>query len=70
MAFDGVASDIKLFGGNVSGSCCTEQNDLWSWNGFTWTQVTTPVAPPVRRLQQMTFDRSRNELIVFGGIQG
>ena len=70
MAFDSVASDIKLFGGNVSGSCCTEQNDLWSWNGFTWTQVTTPVAPPVRRLQQMTFDRSRNELIVFGGIQG
>lgn len=69
MAFDSVASDIKLFGGNVSGPSGTEQNDLWSWNGVTWSQIATPVAPPARRLHQMTFDRERNELIIFGGIE-
>lgn len=70
MAFDSIASDIKLFGGNTSGPSGGEQNDLWRWNGLAWSQITTSVAPPARRLHQMTFDRARNELIIFGGITG
>lgn len=72
MAFDNAAGNIKLFGGNTQALPATggHQNDLWSWNGTAWTQITTTTAPPARRFHKMVFDSGRNKLVMFGGTAG
>lgn len=42
MTYDAVSQKLVMFGG-FNGS--TYLNDTWTFNGATWTQVDTPIAP-------------------------
>ncbi|HEU4420563.1 MAG TPA: hypothetical protein VFT55_16615, partial [Planctomycetota bacterium] len=39
-----------------AGANLTAQNDLWAWNGATWTQLFPPVSPPPRARATWTVD--------------
>lgn len=42
-------------------------NDTWRWNGTTWTQLTTPVAPLPTAFGAMAYDATRNVVVLLGG---
>ena len=68
----GAASATKMyvFGGTSGNSGGSQLNDLWDFDGTTWTQLTANGAagsPPARTQAAIAFDFSRNKLIVFGG---
>ena len=45
-------------------------NDTWVFDGSTWRQVSTPVAPPPRAAAAMSYDRIAGTLVLFGGFDG
>ncbi len=65
MAYDPVARVTYLFGGlDPSG---TPLNDLWVFDGASWTRLVT-LNPPARRFDcGMAFDTARGKLVLFGG---
>lgn len=68
LATDTTRSRVMLFGGATASSFSTETNDLWEWDGSFWTQRTvTGTLPPRQRTGVMTFDASRNKLVLLGG---
>jgi hypothetical protein len=42
-------------------------NDLWEWDGASWTQVTAASPPPPRMYHAMAYDEARHQLVLFGG---
>ncbi len=42
-------------------------DDLWEWDGATWTQRVLPNAPPAREGATLAFDPSSQRLLLFGG---
>lgn len=55
-----------LFGGaSVTGF--PVYGDTWRWNGTTWTQLTTPVAPLPTAFGAMAYDGARNMVVLLGG---
>ncbi|MCR9243704.1 MAG: hypothetical protein NXI31_01645 [bacterium] len=65
------ATHMYVFGGTSGGSGGTAMNDLWSFDGITWTQLNPdgdPGAPPARRQAGVTWDFASNQLVVFGGL--
>jgi hypothetical protein len=43
-------------------------NDMWQWNGTTWTQVTTTGGPTTGRYgHMMVWDSTASVLVIFGG---
>jgi hypothetical protein len=78
MTYDSVRGVTVLFGGEkcTSGHCnsssaenygFTLQNDTWVYNGTTWSQKSTPTAPPARIDATMVFDSARGVTVLFGG---
>jgi hypothetical protein len=63
LAYHTAAQRLLLFGGDTETGL---SNQLWSWNGATWTDVTTP-GPAARRSPAMCYDAGRNRLVLFGG---
>jgi cysteine-rich repeat protein len=67
--YDSVRDRVVLFGGvpNLD-SAPPQLNDVWEWDGLTWTEK-TPLSgsPPGGRYFASAFDVLRKELIVFGG---
>lgn len=57
---------IYLFGGYCSRDK-KRLNDLWKFDGQSWTPVTTKNAPPARSGHSMVYDAFENRLLVFGG---
>jgi hypothetical protein len=45
-------------------------NDMWEWDGTTWTKVTTATTPPPRENGGFAVDPIRKELVMFGGYSG
>ncbi|MCA9320846.1 MAG: hypothetical protein KDB53_08935, partial [Planctomycetes bacterium] len=59
---------MYVFGGQTTSS--GPLNDLWRFDGVTWTQMTADGAagsPPARFVAAITWDFANNLLIVFGG---
>jgi hypothetical protein len=48
MTFDSQLGQVVLFGGSTISTSVgfVELNDAWSWDGFSWTQLALPAAPP------------------------
>ncbi len=65
MAYNADKKVIVLFGGRPKAG---PQNDLWTYDGKSWTQVNTPSAPPPRQLATIAFDKSLSRFVLFGGM--
>ena len=62
MVFDPTRSLVLLFGGDDGAFL----NDLWEWDGTTWTA--SPVAgPPPRCCYAFAHDTGRSETVLYGG---
>lgn len=62
---------VLLFGGaTVFNETGIEYADTWSYQNGTWTQLQPPASPPSRRQAAGAFDRTRDRLIVYGGLTG
>lgn len=70
-AWDFARGRYVLFGGRVvSGTTTTDIGDTWEFDGTTWTQVATAVAPSPRRWSAMVFDLVLGTCVLFGGSSG
>ena len=61
---------MYAFGGTTGNSGGSRVNDLWQFDGATWTQMTADGAvgsPAARHQAGVTWDFARNKLVVFGG---
>jgi hypothetical protein len=59
---------VVLFGGDdPSGSVAA--NDLWEWDGTTWTEVTPARGPLGVEGGALTYDPGRDVFVLFGGTQ-
>ncbi len=61
---------MYVFGGTSGNSGGSRMNDLWRFDGASWTQMTADGAagsPPARHQAGVTWDPSRSKLVVFGG---
>ncbi|HEX3746262.1 MAG TPA: putative Ig domain-containing protein [Bryobacteraceae bacterium] len=64
LGFDSQRNQIVLFGG-FDGSNLL--GDTWTWNGSSWSQLTTLHAPSPRSYFGMTFDTATSNMVLFGG---
>lgn len=66
LVYDPVRQRSVLFGGITETNFVL--NDLWEWDGTSWTQIhpTSPLPPP-RRDHAMVYDEARRALVLFGG---
>jgi cysteine-rich repeat protein len=71
IAYDSARDKVVLFGGrlqplspDVLGGA---QNRTWEWDGTTWHEIATPVAPPARSVHAMTYDSLRGTVVLYGG---
>jgi hypothetical protein len=69
LAWDGVRGKIIMFGGRAF-MTATPLNDMFEWNGGTWTQITPATLPPARSQHTMTWDAARRKVVLFGGGTG
>ncbi|MBK8100610.1 MAG: protein kinase [Planctomycetes bacterium] len=70
LIWDSGRSRAVLFGGYAqNGSLVYELNDLWEWDGSTWTQrmAAGPQIPSARYAMLMVYDPIRRETVMFGG---
>lgn len=71
MVFDPSRSRVVVFGGKSSFPSIQYLNDLWEWDGASWSQIiTTGPIPPPRAGHAMAYDTRRNRLVIFGGNNG
>lgn len=64
------ATHMYVFGGQSGASGGVRMNDLWSFDGSTWTMLNPdgdPSAPPARTQAGITWDFAINKLVVYGG---
>jgi hypothetical protein len=66
MAYEAARQRVVLFGGYNSFSPQSYLGDTWEWDGDAWTQV-ADMGPSPRRSFNMTYDDSRQRLVLFGG---
>jgi len=62
MAYDPATNQLILFGGDGA------SNDTWTWNGTTWTQLSSATSPPGRQHASMAYDPGTDQLVLFGGL--
>lgn len=64
---------ILMFGGSASlafdpaDTVSASFNDLWRWDGVTWSPVRTAAPAPPRAFAAMALDASRRRVVMFGG---
>jgi hypothetical protein len=65
MTFDRVRRVSVMYGGRVGNEWSDE---TWEWNGERWTLRTATLNPGARDNGAMTFDETRNEVVLVGGL--
>ena len=70
MAYNPSTRRVYLFGGDDPVAMTPPTNDLWEWDGKTWTQVVTDKGPPGVVDAGMAYDPVRKSLILYGGYGG
>jgi hypothetical protein len=66
MAFCPATGRMYVFGG--ADQTGAPLDDLWEWDGSTWSQVQSDVRPAPRWDTAMAYDPVRKSLILFGGV--
>lgn len=64
VAWDPEGERVVLQGGRDAGFL---YSDTFTWDGSAWTDVTVRVEPPARFLASSAYDRTRQEILVYGG---
>lgn len=69
LTYDPISRTVVLFAGdNGGGDCCgTYNNDTWSWDGASWTQLSPASSPPARTEQMMAYDAGLFQVVLYGG---
>jgi hypothetical protein len=74
MIYDPVRKQTLLFGGFAESSEATPLDDLWAWDGSTWTRLcnaspcnAASQRPSARGGARMAFDAHRGRALLFGG---
>jgi len=77
IAYDPPTDRVLMYGGNLvfpfsGGANLPPTNELWTFapGTGTWTNATPTVSPSITCYFSMTFDSTRNHLILFGGLVG
>lgn len=71
MAYDAARQQVVLFGGeNTEQRTPTLLNDVWTWDGHTWTQQRPAKSPVARSQAAMAYDATRQVVVLFGGTTG
>jgi hypothetical protein len=72
MIYDADRGRVVLFGGyGGTGSAKARLNDLWEWDGTSWTDKTPATTKPSPRLNAlMTYDAGRKVIVLRGGNTG
>jgi len=65
LAYDPAGLRVLLFGGDSAG---TKRNDVWSYNGTTWSPVATSGGPPAARSDAPFIYRGAGRLVTFSGV--
>jgi hypothetical protein len=66
MVYDERRGAIVLFGGYTFPPDTT-LGDTWEYDGASWTEIESPVAPSARWSSAMTYDSVRGVVVLFGG---
>ncbi|HXZ99253.1 MAG TPA: kelch repeat-containing protein [Candidatus Binatia bacterium] len=81
VVYDADLHEVLLFGGaTVSGyvdqakpyqaetyTLGAPLNDLWAWDGTTWSELHPVTTPPARFYSQMAYDAATGQVVLFGG---
>ncbi len=67
VVYDEARAQVLLFGFSCGEVCY--RSETWTWDGATWTEMETPVAPS-RRSVTMAYDRGTERVLLFGGSCG
>jgi hypothetical protein len=67
LVYDVLRQRVVMFGGAVNGSIPINYDDLWEWDGATWTQRTPSTLPAIRTSAGVAYDTIRGQLVMFGG---
>jgi len=67
MAFDAARGSVLLFGGTHPDFSLSGEAG-WLWDGTAWAPVQSPRIPAPRARHEMTFDRARAQVVMFGGV--
>ena len=72
MAYDSARARTYMFGGyDPTGTTTLRSNELWSWDGNTWTlEHSGGQGPTPRTGSAMVYDRARGVLVLYGGTTG
>ena len=66
MVYDATRQRVLLFGG---GNAAAQFNDLWSWDGSTWTLLSAS-GPSARVGAIMAWDDINHRVLLYGGVSG
>src|SRR6476660_9926827 len=70
MVYDAAHSQIIMFGGSNGAPASGVPsffNDLWSWNGSAWSQISFGAGPPARDGAGIAYGGNRQRVVLFGG---
>lgn len=67
VTYDSARNEVILFGGRVTNSAGSLDNQTWAFNGTTWQQRSPVNAPTARFLHAAAFDSTRSVIVLFGG---
>lgn len=73
MVYDGARRNVMLFGGDhriADGELDVALGDTWTWDGANWTQHSPVTAPSARDEYAVAYDAARQQVVLFGGIDG
>ena len=64
MVYDSSTQKCVLYGGGTAGTLFDE---MWEWDGSSWTQLCTGCDPGARSTFGMSYDSDHARIVVFGG---
>ena len=67
MAFCPATGKTYVFGGSSGQSPFPLLDELWEWDGSSWSQIKSDVRPSAREYAAMAYDPVRKSLILYGG---